>query len=148
MAPRGYTSTEKPGANGRKVVLKHDETKSYVDFYVAPRSFVSVRCDLWDLKSFLGHDGTIGYISRMKVPTAHRRKGIGSRLVQHTLRYLQKVGVRRVFLIVDIDGERWLEKFYRRLGFHVVVRARSFGMLGILGPTETFMGMKLSSRRG
>ncbi len=143
MAPRGYTCTEKNGSSGRRVVLKHDDTKSRVEFYVAPRSYVSNRCDLADLRSFLGHGDVIGYISRVSVPSAHRRNGIGSRLVRHTLRYLQKAYVERVFLIVDVDGERWLEKFYRQLGFRVVARARSFGMMGVMGPSETFMGTKL-----
>ena len=58
-----------------------------------------------------------------------RRRGIGTRLAEVTLREAKRDAYEKVFTYVRADNEAALE-FYRRLGFRVVGRAERQAKLG------------------
>jgi ribosomal protein S18 acetylase RimI-like enzyme len=63
-----------------------------------------------------GHNGRCGELHHLAVSPAHRRRGLGRRIVRECLRRLADQGILRcnIFLFTDnADGER----FWRALGF-------------------------------
>lgn len=57
-----------------------------------------------------GHDGRRGYLHHLAVAPAHRRKGLGTKLVARCLAQLKRLGIPKcnIFLYADnIDGERF-----------------------------------------
>lgn len=63
-----------------------------------------------------GNDGRRGFIYHTAVSPAHRRKGIGSCLVQASLAALQNEGVTKVALVVFSRNEEG-NTFWERQGF-------------------------------
>ncbi|MBQ8510120.1 MAG: GNAT family N-acetyltransferase [Clostridia bacterium] len=65
-----------------------------------------------------GSDGRRGYIYHTAVHPAHRKRGIGSALVQRTLDALKAIGIHKAALVVfarNADGNA----FWEKLGFTV-----------------------------
>jgi putative acetyltransferase len=63
-----------------------------------------------------GHNGRRGELHHLAVARAHRRRGLGGRIVRQCLRRLADQGIRRcnIFLFTDsADGDR----FWHALGF-------------------------------
>ncbi len=61
------------------------------------------------------YDGRRGYIQKLVVDKAHRRKGLGQELVRRVIKKLQTVGVT----YIPITVEKNLLPFYEKCGFRV-----------------------------
>lgn len=60
-----------------------------------------------------GHDGRRGFIHHMAAAESHRRRGIGSALVEHCLSALKEEGIHKAALLVftyNEAGNAFLEK--------------------------------------
>jgi GNAT superfamily N-acetyltransferase len=57
--------------------------------------------------------GTVGWFGNLIVSESHRRKGAGSRLVKHSVKYLTNKNVRTIGLYAYVDKI----PFYKKLGF-------------------------------
>lgn len=73
-----------------------------------------------------GHDGRRGLIYHLAVSPAHRRHGLGRRLVEECLTALRATGVRRVLLLVA-DGNAPARAFWAGAGFVPVEGATVLG---------------------
>jgi N-acetylglutamate synthase-like GNAT family acetyltransferase len=58
----------------------------------------------------------VGYLNRLSVLPAHRKKGIGEKLVNHTLNYASTKGVEEISIGIIAKHEK-LKKWYLQLGF-------------------------------
>jgi N-acetylglutamate synthase-like GNAT family acetyltransferase len=68
-------------------------------------------------------DEDIGYLERLAVLPAHRRRGCGRRLVEHVFDEARRQGLRRIEIgVIAEDGE--LAAWYERLGFRERERRR------------------------
>ncbi len=65
-----------------------------------------------------GYDGHRGWLYAVAVDPAHRRKGIGEKIVQHSIRNLKKLGCKKVNLQIRSTNTE-VAAFYRSLGFIV-----------------------------
>lgn len=65
-----------------------------------------------------GHDGRRGYIQHMTVKPEYRKKGIGARLVSHTMDALEKEGIKKVALVAFKKNDLG-NGFWERIGFTV-----------------------------
>ena len=74
-----------------------------------------------------GYDGHRGWLYTVAISPELRRKGIGSKLVKHTIAELNKLGCVKINLQIGVDNEQ-LTKFYQSLGFSVEQRT-SMGMI-------------------
>ena len=63
-----------------------------------------------------GHDGRRGTLYHLAVDPALRRRGLGRRLVDRSLRALRAAGIKRCYLFVLRDNDGGLA-FWRRLGW-------------------------------
>jgi N-acetylglutamate synthase len=66
-----------------------------------------------------GHDGRRGYLHHLAVAADHRRRGLGTALVERCLASLAAAGIPKcnIFLFNDNDEGR---QFWLRLGYHTV----------------------------
>lgn len=74
-----------------------------------------------------GYDGHRGWLYAVAVHPDHRRGSIGSKLVKHTIKELQKIGCGKVNLQIRADNTR-VAAFYQSLGFNTENRL-SMGLL-------------------
>ena len=58
-----------------------------------------------------------GYISNLYVDKEYRKKGIGGKLILHTLKWLKKQGVPHITVEVHIKNSA-AQNLYRKLGFN------------------------------
>ena len=65
-----------------------------------------------------GHDGRRGFIYHTAVSTAHRREGIGEKLVEHALMALKEEGITKVALVAFAQNETG-NAFWEKQGFTV-----------------------------
>ena len=65
--------------------------------------------------SLAGHDGRRGYLHHVAVSPAHRKRGIGRRLVEACLAALKAEGIEKVNFWVKADNAAGLA-FWNRLG--------------------------------
>lgn len=63
-----------------------------------------------------GHDGRRGYISHTAVSLAYQRQGIGTMLVEATLRALKQEGIHKVNLVVFSHNEKG-NHFWEKMEF-------------------------------
>lgn len=64
--------------------------------------------------SVLGsYDGRRGYIQKLVVDMAHRRKGLGQELMQRVIKKLKAAGV--TYISLNVEGD--LVSFYEKCGF-------------------------------
>ena len=63
-----------------------------------------------------GHDGRRAFIYHMAVDTSHRKKGVGTKLVEFALNALQEEGIHKVAFVVFKKNEIGNE-FWEKLGF-------------------------------
>lgn len=63
-----------------------------------------------------GHDGRRGYLHHVSVHPAHRRRGIGRRLVERCLDRLAAAGIAKCHLFVRADNDA-ARAFWQRLGW-------------------------------
>lgn len=144
---RGCRRVERATSRGARVVIRHRASGSQVEFYRFDRGMFVNTFDLNGLDllvRFVSKTEMIGYISRVVVPEASRRSGIGSRLMRLALRDMFRASIKRVFLVLDVSGdvsEVVLEKFYRKLGFTVICRHARASFF-FRNPPETFMGAR------
>lgn len=66
--------------------------------------------------------GESGFLGELIVRYNMRRRGVGTRLMQHAIAYLTQRGVRSIFL----DGVEVAISLYERLGFRKVCRSHRF----------------------
>ena len=64
----------------------------------------------------VGHDGHRGWLYAVAVSPDHRRRGIGTALVNFTLDALREIGCKKVNLQIRADNTAVAE-FYNALGF-------------------------------
>jgi len=74
-----------------------------------------------------GYDGHRGWLYTVATAPQIRRKGLGSKLVKHTIKELKKLGCVKINLQIG-EGNEQLTKFYQSLGFAIEQRT-SMGML-------------------
>jgi ribosomal protein S18 acetylase RimI-like enzyme len=79
-----------------------------------------------------GYDGHRGWIYSLAVFPEHRRKGIGSRLMDHVEKILLDRGCLKINLQV-MEGNEAVVEFYERLGYTADARI-SLGKKLYLGP--------------
>lgn len=65
-----------------------------------------------------GYDGHRGWLYAVAVDPAHRRKGIGEKLVKYSLRILKEIGCIKVNLQLR-SSNTGVATFYQSLGFEV-----------------------------
>lgn len=68
-----------------------------------------------------GYDGHRGWIYSVAVPPAHRKMGIGSRLVSHAERALTDKGCVKINVQIS-EGNEEMAAFYESLGYSVEKR--------------------------
>lgn len=73
-----------------------------------------------------GYDGHRGWLYSVAIDKQTRRQGIGSKLVKHTIRELNKRGCKKVNLQIVASNEH-VSAFYQSLGFAIEARI-SMGM--------------------
>jgi N-acetylglutamate synthase len=106
--------------NAEGVGLSESDTRPAIASYLKRNrgmSFVA-----WDGKKLVGavlcgHDGRRGYLHHLAVAVSHRRKGIGTKLVDRCLAELKRLDIPRcnIFLYAhNKDGER----FWRMSGWN------------------------------
>ena len=74
-----------------------------------------------------GYDGHRGWLYTVAIAPELQRKGIGTKLVKHTIVELEKLGCVKINLQIGVDNES-LTLFYQSLGFEIEQRT-SMGML-------------------
>jgi len=65
-----------------------------------------------------GYDGHRGWLYAVAVDPAHRRKGIGEKLVKHSLRILKETGCIKVNIQIR-SSNTGVAAFYQSIGFEV-----------------------------
>jgi ribosomal protein S18 acetylase RimI-like enzyme len=83
--------------------------------------FVAVEGEVVVGTVMAGYDGHRGWIYSLAVSPAHRRQGIGSRLVAHAEEALRDRGCLKINLQV-LEGNESALAFYERMGFAVEKR--------------------------
>ena len=68
-----------------------------------------------------GYDGHRGWLYRVAVHPAHRRRGVGRALVRHAEAALRALGCAKVNLQINADNAD-VVAFYRRLGYQIEER--------------------------
>jgi ribosomal protein S18 acetylase RimI-like enzyme len=68
-----------------------------------------------------GYDGHRGWIYSLAVLPGYRRRGLGSRLVQHAEEQLTLLGCPKINLQI-MNGNEAVESFYRKLGYEAEQR--------------------------
>ncbi|WP_022942955.1 GNAT family acetyltransferase [Psychromonas hadalis] len=68
-----------------------------------------------------GYDGHRGWLYSVAISKQTRRMGIGSKLVKHTIRELNKIGCTKVNLQI-VAGNEQVTAFYQSLGFTIEKR--------------------------
>lgn len=68
-----------------------------------------------------GYDGHRGWLYSVAIAPTTRRLGIGSKLVKHTIKQLNKIGCDKVNLQI-VAGNEQVIAFYQSLGFNVEER--------------------------
>lgn len=63
-----------------------------------------------------GHDGRRGYLHHLCVSSAHRRSGIGRRLLENCLDRLKERGIHKCHVFVFVDNQQGLS-FWSKGGF-------------------------------
>lgn len=63
----------------------------------------------------VGHDSRRAYLYHLAVAEAHRRQGIGRRLVQAVLKELSRIDISKAHLFVETDNDAGLS-FWRVIG--------------------------------
>ncbi len=63
----------------------------------------------------VGHDSRCAYLYHLAVIAAHRRQGIGRRLVQAVLKELRRIEISKAHLFVETDNDAGLA-FWRAIG--------------------------------
>lgn len=63
----------------------------------------------------VGHDSRRAYFYHLAVAEAHRRQGIGRRLVQAVLKELNRIDITKAHLFVETDNDAGLS-FWRAIG--------------------------------
>jgi putative acetyltransferase len=63
-----------------------------------------------------GHDGRRGYLHHLAVAEEHRKSGIGSALVERSLRALAAVGIHKCHIFVVADNAAGIA-FWKRAGW-------------------------------
>jgi ribosomal protein S18 acetylase RimI-like enzyme len=65
-----------------------------------------------------GYDGHRGWIYSLAVTPSYQRQGIGTQLINHAIKALEKKGCLKVNLQITGDTSPYI-KFYKNLGFKV-----------------------------
>lgn len=78
--------------------------------------FVAIADDAVVGTVMAGYDGHRGWIYSVAVAPAHRRQGIGSRLVAHAERALTSKGCVKINLQI-LEGNESVTAFYSKLGY-------------------------------
>jgi ribosomal protein S18 acetylase RimI-like enzyme len=60
--------------------------------------------DQWVIQDFV-HGAKLGYIQNLYVTPEHRRKGIGARLLQESLKRAEDKGVLEIHVVTEFDNE-------------------------------------------
>lgn len=68
-----------------------------------------------------GYDGHRGWIYSVAVAESHRRRGLGSQLVQHAEKVLTQLGCMKINLQIS-EGNESVAAFYETLGYSVEKR--------------------------
>jgi len=63
-----------------------------------------------------GNDGRCGYLNHMAIATSHRRRGVGTALVNHCADVLREMGIPKCNLFVYADNATGIA-FWRKLGW-------------------------------
>jgi len=71
--------------------------------------------DQWFMQDFV-HGGKLGYIQNFYVTPQHRGKGVGSRLLQETIRRAKMKGVTEVHVSTEFGNEPAID-IYKKHGF-------------------------------
>lgn len=74
-----------------------------------------------------GYDGHRGWLYTVAIAPELRRKGIGTKLVKHTISELNKLGCVKINLQIGVDNKQ-LTEFYQSLGFAIEQRT-SMGLI-------------------
>jgi|SRR5450631_2277344 len=124
-------SNDRPDARRLFVMLAESFEENCSPLSDAYLEQLLCRSEFWALAAFAGEDIVGGltahtlpmtcqesseiFIFDIAVCSAHRRKGIGRRLVSTLCRQASEAGIHKLFLAADNDDEHALD-FYRRLG--------------------------------
>lgn len=80
-------------------------------YFVAEAAASPIACVAFELAG-----AGVGYLNRLSVLPAHRRGGIGARLVQHVLKLARSSGLQTVS--IGVIGEHFeLQRWYTKFGF-------------------------------
>jgi hypothetical protein len=98
----------------------HNEPSSVIDAKLEVDDLIFVAESEGELigACMAGYDGHRGWLYAVAVDPAHRRKGVGEKIVQHTLQALKDFGCIKVNLQIRSTNTE-VAAFYRALGFAV-----------------------------
>ena len=71
--------------------------------------------DQWIVHDF-AHGAKLGYIQNLYIASKHRRKGIGSRLLEEIMRSAEKKGVLEIHVVTEFENKAAIS-LYRKHGF-------------------------------
>ena len=71
--------------------------------------------DQWIIHDF-AHGAKLSYIQNLYITSKHRRKGIGSKLLEEIIRSAEKKGVLEIHIVTEFENETAIS-LYRKHGF-------------------------------
>jgi ribosomal protein S18 acetylase RimI-like enzyme len=98
----------------------HNEPSSVLEAKIAVDDLIFIAENEGEIVAacMAGYDGHRGWLYAVAVDPAHRRKGIGEKLVRHTMHFLKELGCIKVNLQIRPSNTE-VAAFYRSLGFSV-----------------------------
>jgi ribosomal protein S18 acetylase RimI-like enzyme len=98
----------------------HNEPSSVIDAKLGVDDLIFIAESEGKLISacMAGYDGHRGWLYAVAVDPEHRRKGVGEKVVRHTLQALKELGCIKVNLQIRSTNTE-VAAFYRALGFAV-----------------------------
>jgi ribosomal protein S18 acetylase RimI-like enzyme len=73
-----------------------------------------------------GYDGRRGLLYHLAVALDHRKRGVGTLLLNEVERRLQEKGCLKCYLMVTLDNPE-VERYYERRGWHLMDYVRPYG---------------------
>jgi putative acetyltransferase len=135
LVPADYDRVRALWERSAGIGLNESDTREAINAFLARNpglSLVALAADGSLAGAVLsGHDGRRGYLHHLAVDTAHRRRGLGSALVERCLKDLRALGIPKcnIYLFADnADGRAfWLREGWAVRDDLVVLQRGSCG---------------------
>ena len=100
----------------KKALKKIIKNKNIGTIFVVKKNKKTIGCVniLYTISTALG--SKVALLEDMVIAQKYRGKHLGTKLLQHTIRYLKQQKIKRITLLTDDDNFK-AHKFYKKLGF-------------------------------